>query len=205
VEAAVQRYLEDPDHRTIPYKWRRLIREIQEVCPEAANTTRQLALHCFETNRGNRICPYHGEKDKAGTLCDMTTTDESLHRVMGTPFERQVNNKRQGKTSEKRKHILDCGCIEDEALLDFYWWKQITVISPSTNIEEGWKEQRLDPRARAFMKSEWEFISFLTVNDIYTNGQGQLVYEATRYARQIKSLQKSLETAKRDLSKLRNA
>jgi hypothetical protein len=106
---------------------------------------------------------------------------------------------------EKCKHILDCGCIEDEALLDFYWWKQITVISPSTNIKEGWKEQCLDPHAHAFMRAECEFISRLTVDDIYTNGKGQLLYEATQYACQIKSLQKALEDAKRDLSKLRNA
>jgi hypothetical protein len=200
VEAAVKRYLEEPDRITIPYKWRRLIREIQEVCPKAANTTRQLALHCLETNRGNRICPYHGEKDKGGTLCDITTTEKSPHRVTGTPFERQVNNKRLNKTYERRKHILDCGCTEDDALLDFYWWKQITVISPSTKVEEGWKEQRLDPRARSFMKSEWEYISGLTVNDIYTNGKSQLQFEATRYARQIKLLQRNLETAKKELS-----
>jgi len=201
VDVAVRDYLRDPTGHPIPYHFRRLIREVQEVCPKAGNTTRALALHCFGTNRGNRLCPYHGERDKTGSINDYTAADsvKASYKVMGIPF-RRIARKLREEMREGRDGVLDCGCLEDDMLLDFYWWKVIVADSVShDDITEGWKDQRLDPRARLFMRLEWEYISGLTVDSIYTNGKRQLDFEISRYTQQIKALQEYLEETKEKL------
>jgi hypothetical protein len=152
------------------------------------------------TNRGNVICPYHKEKDKQGLVQDTTVTEDSPYQVTGTPFDRMIDLKKNVERT-RRKGILDCGCTEDDVLLDFYWWKEMTVTSVSTGAEETWKHQRLDPRARLFMKHEWEYISGITVNDIYKRNMKHSEFEVHRCTVQIKALQERLKEAKAKLLK----
>jgi hypothetical protein len=158
----------------------------------------------METNRGNRICPYHKTKDKAGHIHDAATTKQSRYRVTGTPYDRIVNVKKDF-TRTRRKGIFDCGCAEDDVLLDFYWWKTLTATSASSKITEGWRTQHLDPRARLFMKEAWEDASRLTVDDIYTHGKGRWEYEAYRCQLQIQEFQECLKQAQSKIAEKKSA
>jgi len=46
---------------------------------------------------------------------------------------------------------MSCGCSLEDALLDFFFWKDTTATSPSTSIREAWGVDMLDPRSRAFV------------------------------------------------------
>jgi hypothetical protein len=205
-EQSVEKYLIDPTH-IVPFNERRLIRHVQEVCPWSAEISRGLSLHIFTTKRGNVLCGHHGEKDKGGLICDLGTTDESRYRVTGTPFARSIappKNSKKGvvanvKKPEDREGIMDCGCLQDDVFLDFYWWKLGVVTSLSTGVMEGWRDQRLDPRARAFMVQEWKTSTGLEVNDIYTNNKHELVAEVKRLTKQINTLNSKLEEKKKEL------
>jgi hypothetical protein len=152
-------------------------------------------MHCLESRKHNFVCPYHAERDKNGTNNDFNRTDESPFQVTGTPFTRTT---KRGADNKRREGILDCGCSADDVLLDFYWWKMTIATSISTNIEEGWRGERLEPRPRLFMKSEWEYISGLTVDDIYRKKMKSWDYEIHRCTLQIAALEKNIEKAKRE-------
>jgi hypothetical protein len=151
VNTAILSYIKNPAKNPLSDDERHLILSVPELGRRASFHTRELALHVIESNRGNLICPYHKEKDKGGHIHDSTTTKQSRYQVTGTPYDRVINV-RKDPTCIRRKGILDCGCAEDDVLLDFYWWKTLTVTSASSKIKEGWRSQRLDPRARLFMK-----------------------------------------------------
>jgi hypothetical protein len=215
-EQAVENYLSDPTD-FIPFTERRLIRHVQEVCPWAAEISRDLSLHIFTSRRANVVCGLHGERDKGGGKCDLKTTEKSQYRVTGTPFPRRVtppktqkgvSRARSAKTKlkeaktkpEERKGIMDCGCVEDDVILDFYWWKLGFARSVSTGMKEGWKDQRLNPRARAFMVREWKSATALEVNDIFTDNEDELAAEIKRLTKQINNLNSKLEAKKMVMS-----
>lgn len=151
-------------------------------------------MHCLESRKHNFVCPYHAEKDKKSQTNDIDRTDKCRFQVTGTPFTSTTN---RGADDERREGILDCGCSADDVLLDFYWWKMTVATSISTNVEEGWGRERLKPRSRLFMKSEWEYISGLTVDDIYRKKMKSWDYEIHRCTLQIAALEKNIESAKR--------
>jgi hypothetical protein len=194
VDDAIAKYIDDPNKYPISGTLKDLIRRVQVVGRKASNYSRDLALHVMESNKGNMICPYHREKDKLGLICDMIPGSSDYH-VTGTPFERRVVTS-GGTERTRRKGILDCGCTEDDVLLEFYWWKSITATSASTKETEGWRTQRLDPRARLFMRVEWEYISGLVVDDIYRHGKTRWESEVSRCTSQIETLTRYLESAK---------
>jgi hypothetical protein len=197
-------FLRNPKERKVEFKLRRLIREVQEFCPKAATTTRELALHCLETNRGNLICPYHGERGKDGKTNDESVTEASPHLVTGTPYIRSVKGRGGGENAHHDGH-LHCGCPEDAVLLDFFLWKETEISSPVHDFTEGWKDQRLDPRARLLVATAWEQWTGLTVYDMYRGKSNYFDAEVARLKYQVGSLQEALTEAeqKRDGKKRR--
>jgi hypothetical protein len=194
VDDAIENYIKDPNKYPISGTLKDLIRRVQEVGIKASHYSRDLALHVMDSNKGNMICPYHKERDRLGLNCD-TNSEHSEYRVTGIPFERQVVTS-GGTDRMRREGILDCGCTEDDVLLDFYWWKNTSATSASTKEKEGWSTQRLNPRARLFMRVEWEYISGLTVDDIYRHGKRYWENEVHRCTLQIETLTEYLATAK---------
>lgn len=142
-----------------------MVREIAELAPMIACTSRALVLHIMETTHHNWICPFHHERDKRGLVHDSTSTRR--FNVTGTPFKRRVNaGKAKDKPSIIRKRgYFHCGCHEDHVLADFYWWKTGRIQSAKTEETEGWETQRLDPRARALVFNMWKDSLYLNTID----------------------------------------
>ena len=92
---SIEDYLEGST-KTVPFKYRRAVRHLQEVSPWSAGISEELTMHLLTTKFGNTVCPQHGERDKSGTLCDPNVTEESPYQVTGTPYERVVFNGKKG-------------------------------------------------------------------------------------------------------------
>ncbi|KAF8877544.1 hypothetical protein BD779DRAFT_1475199 [Infundibulicybe gibba] len=58
-EKAISNFLKSNGEREIPAGLRRMIREVQELLPQAATTSRALAYSIFHTTQKNVICHYH--------------------------------------------------------------------------------------------------------------------------------------------------
>jgi len=137
----------------------------QEFLPEAATFNRRLALHCLTTNRRNRICLYHYFV-KNGKIHDGSA--DSKFKVTGTPYPRTVNKKGKQEIPVATGY-MHCGCSEDVALLDFYFWKTWKVMNEAGD-EEGLRHQHIEPRLRLFFSKCYEADAMLTVDDLYTGG-----------------------------------
>jgi hypothetical protein len=196
----LREFLRDP-RKEVSVSYRRLIREVAEFCPRAATTTRELALHCLENNQQNFICPYHAERDKHGNSNDESATAESPFQVTGTPYTREVNVVCEDNVQRKPGH-LHCGCPEDAVLFDFYLWKWTKITSTTTGVTEGWKTQRLDPRARLFILTAWEQWTGLTVEHIFKGPQSDIEAEVERLTHQIEVFQVALADAQEKLARI---
>lgn len=182
----IQRFIKDHTY-SVPFKYRRLIRELQDFLPEVSTISRAMTLHCLETKPGNLICPYHSEKDKNGTIFDGSL--DSKYDVTGTPYQREVKGPSDEAIPERYEGYLHCGCPEDEVLIDFMWWKTTLCLSPSTNAEEGMRDQRLDPRTRTFMYSVWCKATCQTVDDIFTGKKTLTDFRISTRKKQIGRIQ----------------
>ena len=175
----------EPLNSQIDPHLRRLIRENQAVAPEAATTSRELALECFTTLPMNVICPYHQKSDKSGKTVD---GGDGLKFVLnGVPRPRKTVPpaiaqklkkkasalyKRSGQFRDPRlrEGFLHCGCPIDEVLMDFYFWKtwSISGVADGKEVTESLGEQRLTPRTRAFVVKAFEEATCLTIDDLYS-------------------------------------
>ena len=175
----------EPLNSQIDPHLRRLIRENQAVTPEAATTSRELALECFTTLPMNVICPYHQKSDKSGKTVD---GGDGLKFVLnGVPRPRKTVPpaiaqklkkkasalyKRSGQFRDPRlrEGFLHCGCPIDEVLMDFYFWKtwSISGVADGKEVTESLGEQRLTPRTRAFVVKAFEEATCLTIDDLYS-------------------------------------
>lgn len=180
----------------MPFKYRRLIREVQDFLPEASRTSRALSMHCFETRTGNCICPYHSEKDKTGTIFD--GAPDCKYNVTGVPHPRNVRGPKDDDVPERPEGYLHCGCPEDEVLMDFIWWKGASVTSPVTGETEGFRDQRLDPRTRAFMYDIWCEATCQEVDDIYRQGRVRETFTVDLFRARIAAIEKEIGTIEKD-------
>jgi hypothetical protein len=220
-EKAIYRFLAHPNDAklSLPFEMRKHIRLVSGFCPDAATTTRALALHCLTTNRGNAICLYHHKLNKAGRVCDegqqLKGTEKSskqpgqkVDKQPGKKEDEQPGKKAEEKPSKKEDEqpgkqagdtgkanskfqvtgvpymrriadrgqpplamppgFLHCGCAEDDALLDFWWFKTGKITSPFNGVTEGWLTDLLEPCPRAFMANIFRQISGLSIDNLYT-------------------------------------
>ncbi|EGO00916.1 hypothetical protein SERLA73DRAFT_71883 [Serpula lacrymans var. lacrymans S7.3] len=64
----IKKFLQNPNRSTIDPVIRAHIRASADHLPEAAQTSRQLALHCLTTNCENIICLFHQDNNKTGSI-----------------------------------------------------------------------------------------------------------------------------------------
>ncbi len=164
---AIDRFLNYPNDYEIPPHLRSFLREVSELCPEAAYTSRALAIHCLTSSRGNTICVYHHYSGKDGHVNDNNPGDRG-YKVTGIPWERNVNPSKDGPRVVLPVGALHCGCYEDDALWDFLWWKLGKQYSPTLDITEPWMMSRLEPHARGFIAGWIQTLTKLDLNDIYS-------------------------------------
>jgi len=152
--------------------------------PAFATYSRQLALMCLTTRVRNTMCHYHSRHTSSKYGNDHALNDKRPHlKVTGVAYprtavskqvkeedddEEEDDNDDHGTENEvKAGTALHCGCWTDDALLDFYLWKSTTAESPSTHALDGWREDLLDPRQRAFVSTAFVEYSGLKVNGMY--------------------------------------
>lgn len=176
---------------SVPFKFRRLIREVQDFLPEMSRVSRAMTLHCLETKPGNIICPYHAEKDKNGKIFD--GSPDSKFAVTGTPYQRDVKGPEDVAIPDRYEGYLHCGCPEDEVMIDFMWWKRTICRSPSTGEKEGMQDQRLDPRTRTFMYSVWCQATCQTVDDLFIGKKSAVDFRISSLKKQITDIQEVVD------------
>lgn len=183
--------------KKIPAHIRNWIRQISELCPEAAYTSRELALHCLTTAFDNTICLYHFYHDKTSSIND--TNPPRAHKVTGVPWKRNAHSKdpAKPKIDLEDPKALHCGYHVDEVLWDFYWWKTQWIYSPSLDIGETWRNTRLDPRSRGFMVQFLEGFALVKIDDIYT---GSTDPNKSRLAR-LEQMEANIHHARKVLTK----
>ncbi|KAG5633507.1 hypothetical protein H0H81_007238 [Sphagnurus paluster] len=87
----------------LPPGLRKMIREVRGVAPNAATTTRELALHILTSSHLNTKCLHHGFDRRA------------------KPSSTVIGN--QSDPATLAAGLLNCGCNEEDALWDFFFWK----------------------------------------------------------------------------------
>jgi hypothetical protein len=193
-EKIVNHFLQrGPDATIASDTCRKLIRDVQSFLPGAGITSRRLALEVFRTNRYNYICPYHS-KYKDGSVHDGAGKGE--YKLTGVALPRDMARLQQeGMKRPRREGFLDCGCSEDSALMDFYFWKTWTIEGEvdGEHVEESMGSQRFPPRLRAFVVEAFESFTKLTIDDLYTNGLDPVVHRARLVETQIDRLTEELE------------
>ncbi|KAG6824777.1 hypothetical protein H0H92_005848, partial [Tricholoma furcatifolium] len=180
---AIDEFLRHPNTTSIDTHLRRYIRENQCFMPIASSKTRKLALHVLTSNCGNVMCLYHHVIEKSGYIIN----GEGDYRINGVPRPRNVN--RVITDGVKRlKGYLHCGCSEDVALLDFYFWKTWSLSSElpdGTRVTETLKDQMLEPRICGFVVDQFQNWTGLTIEDIYQGNQRKSEHALDVYQVQI--------------------
>jgi hypothetical protein len=157
----------------LPFDMRKRIHLVSGFCPCAATTTRSLALHCLTTNRGNILCLYHQKLNKAGRSSDEGQKLQGgkqakfKFQVTGVPYMRRIADRNQPPLATV-PGFLHCGCAEDDALLDFWWFKTGKITSPINGITEGWLTDLLEPRSRAIMANIFREVSGVCIDSLYS-------------------------------------
>ena len=180
---------------TLPSHIRAMIRAIQPFLPHAAMTNRELALHCLNTTWNNHLCHHHQWKAKRQPIKDGDKKGLKVGKylVTGVPGPRVI---KESLENDVEPSYLSCGCSEEDVLIDFYFWKMWTITSPTTGETEGWKDQYLDPRARAFVITAFTSATTLRLDDLYTeltnkrvNKQRLLGLQKTRIEKRLADLE----------------
>ncbi|KAF8059615.1 hypothetical protein FPV67DRAFT_1453986 [Lyophyllum atratum] len=155
------------DKTVVSGTYRRMIRENQELLPEAATISRKLALHILTTTHGNSQCLYHHKTKTEGK-------PNGPYLLSGTPGPRVTKSKTNPDPPPPAPGLLHCGCEMDVALMDFIFWKTWKVMFASPNrpdmapIWEGMSSQMFEPRARMFIVNAFRNYTGLTLDKLYT-------------------------------------
>ena len=160
--------------KPISTRIRRLIRENQELFPEAATHSRQLVMHILYTGCGNYICRYH-QKYQSRYDCD-SFAGENV--VKGVAFVKRISKK--NNTTDPQIGHMHCSCAIGDALMEFSFWKTWTATStrPGFNHTEGMKNEVMPARTRAFVNQAFKKMTCLTLDDLYGDDYGTQQYEA---------------------------
>ena len=87
--------------------------------------------------------------------------------------------------------------------MEFYWYKTGKITSPYNNVTEGWLDDWMEPRSRAFMVKLLEEKSALTIDDLYDYDENdeprdtemRLKLQVARLQAKLNALQKEREAA----------
>ncbi|KAG6807138.1 hypothetical protein H0H92_008650 [Tricholoma furcatifolium] len=182
-QEAFDEFLHRPNTTVIDSTLRRFIRENQEFMPSAASKSRKLAIQLLTNNRTNVMCVYHHLHDRDGAGQDGT----GKYTLNGMPNPRHIN---QAKADgiEPEPGFLHCGCTEENALFDFFFWKTWQLSGQEddgTVITESLRDQMLTPRLRAFFVQEFKAWTGILVDDLYQNKMSKKQYRIKLYEKQV--------------------
>ncbi|KAG6822826.1 hypothetical protein H0H92_012425 [Tricholoma furcatifolium] len=183
-QEALDEFLHRPNTTVINTTLRRMIRDNQEFMPRAANSSRKLAIELLSNNRTNVMCLYHHIHDRDGAGQDGT----GKYVLNGMPNPRLINQSKSDGI-EPETGFLHCGCTEENALFDFFFWKTWELSAEDedgTVIKGSLRDQMLTPRLRAFFVQEFKKWTGVSVDDLYQNRMSKKEYSVKLYEKQIR-------------------
>ncbi|EDR00531.1 uncharacterized protein LACBIDRAFT_334035 [Laccaria bicolor S238N-H82] len=148
----------------------RMIREVPELAPEAGTTSRSLSQHILER--------YWTKRDFAKV--------DGPFQIEGVGYSK--NYKGRVKTGDSEEGHIDCGCSEDLALFELFWWKTWSIGSSHQNLmtfRENLKTDTIPPRLRAFFAAAYQEVSLLTLDDLFAIQWGEEGYENRLHTLQV--------------------
>ena len=135
--------------------------------PEAATTSRKLALHFLKSKEGNVMCGYHSFKNKASYIRD--GWGKPGMKVRGVPGKRKVNQE------PASKDLGNCGCMMQDILLEFALSKLISIsgiVDGDRRSETMTFADYMEPRQRSFtFQAIRLMVPDLSLGDFYTDGK----------------------------------
>jgi hypothetical protein len=153
--------------------------------PEAATTSRELALAVLETNRQNIVCCYH-QRAKGDVVVD----GEGKYALNGQPYPRKLRKTKAAPPVTRPPGHLHCGCNEDDVLMDFYFWKTWSLTSElnGDKVTESMRDQLMPPRLRAFVVHAFKNSTGLSIKDLYSGKRSPENHEKRCLLKQIQYL-----------------
>jgi hypothetical protein len=168
-----------------------MIRNIQPFLPEAATTNRALAKACFLISPMTYMCRFHQTKAKRQGKIDGDNELPGEYQVTGVAYRRVRVSKRIGVFPQVG--YFSCGCSEEDVLWDFFFWKTWSITSPTTQVTEGWLDQALDPRARAFVAGAFREALPVVLDEMYTGDRSILQHRQFQLTMMIERMQDELD------------
>ena len=167
---AINLYLQE--NKRIDSGIRRMARLDPEFLPEAATTSRKLALHFLTSREGNIMCGYHAFKNKASFIRD--GWGKPGMKVRGVPGRRKVGTSERQLRPHIAKGLGSCGCTIQDILLEFALSKQISIsgfVDGSRRSEMMSFHDYMEPRIRSFaFQAILLMVPDISLNDFYTHG-----------------------------------
>lgn len=138
------------------------------------------------------MCRYHQGITKKPHAKDGDNDGETIGEflVTGVPGPRLLH------PNIPEEGTMNCGCNEDEVLADFFFWKTWTVTSHATGVTEGWKEQCLEPRTRAFVVQAFKEATGLSVDDLYWHDRSAVQQRKLTLEKELEIIQDALKDIK---------
>ncbi|KAJ7206834.1 hypothetical protein GGX14DRAFT_366870, partial [Mycena pura] len=157
---SVNKYLASSKDK-IPSRLRRLMRLVAEVVPRCATTSRKLALHILTTQQNKTQCRFHDIKRNTKAAKEVDKPGD----IVGVAFS---------KSKLPIVGILDCGCDENAALWELFWFKtwSITSLNPGIQTFDRMRNDAgdvLNARQRGFFSQAYTLGSMLNIDDVYTD------------------------------------
>ncbi|KAG6823601.1 hypothetical protein H0H92_009694 [Tricholoma furcatifolium] len=189
-QEAFDEFLHRPKTTVIDSTLRRFIRDNQEFMPNAASRSRKLAIQLLTNNCTNVMCVYHHLHDRDGAGQDGT----GKYVLNGMPNPRHINQSKADGV-EPEPGFCHCGCTEENALFDFFFWKTWELSAQEddgTVIRESLRDQVLTPRLRAFFIQAFKTWTGISVDDIYQGKMSKKEYRIKLYEKQMNYFIKQL-------------
>jgi hypothetical protein len=182
---AIKKFLEEG--KSIDTSVRRMARIDPTYLPEAATTSRTLAIHFLTSKDGNVQCGYHAYKNKT-TLARDGWGREGM-KIRGVPGKRKISDQKK-KTSLKppAKGLGNCGCRIDDILLEFVLSKRLLIRGQVKGVMLSemmmGTQDYMEPRERSFaFEAIRSSTPSFSLNDFFKHGN-------TEYHKELKVAKK---------------
>ena len=173
---SIEKFLKTGDIADFKPKFRKAMRSIQGFLPEESLRSKAVATVCHLTIQSNLVCRYHicHQKRKEFDNC-------GAYLVEGVAYRPSYGTKRD--PVKPKEGYMNCGCLIDDVLYDFFFWKSWSVSSTRRDLAgrtETMKSDVFKPRVRSFIIQLFKDTTMLTTNDLYGRAKVSREYkEAT--------------------------
>ena len=187
------REFKNSSEKYLPSEIAAAVRENPAKFPEAATTSKRMAVACLTTGIASTSCLYHTFKDKRGLHVDGKT--QGGYELHGTPGECPISRRcKDNITAKLSEGLLHCGCTEESALWDFLWaktWSASEVVY-GKRITEPLKDDFIKPRHQMFFLNMFKEYTGLEITDMYRGKHDETAHKVRIVKKQISFLMEQL-------------